>query len=46
MAAILAQMRGNAICPRLLRNLGGAQGVRIGPAARITHRGHMVDIDT
>ena len=42
---VLAQMRGDAVGARLLRDQGGADRVRIGAAARVPDRRDMVDVD-
>ena len=45
MAAVFAQMRGNAVSAGFDRNKGRAQRVRNRAAARIPQRRHMIDID-
>ncbi len=44
MPAILAQMRGDAIRTRLNREKGRAHGIRPRTAARVPHRGDVIDI--
>jgi hypothetical protein len=41
---ILAQMGGNSVCARSLRQFGSAHWIRISAAARLTHRRHVVDV--
>ncbi len=45
MAPILAQMRGDAVGARLLRDQGGADRIGMVAAARVPDRRDMVDID-
>ena len=45
MAAVLAQMRGDAVGAGLDRELGGAHRIGMAPAARIADGGDVVDID-
>src|SRR5258707_320803 len=44
-AAICTQMRRNAVGSRRLRQDGGAHRIGIVAAARLAHRGDMIDID-
>src|SRR5215475_13884226 len=44
-AAVLAQMRGDAVGSGRDRYLRGPQGIRITAATRIAHGGDMVDVD-
>ena len=44
MAAVFAQVSGDAVSTRLFRDARGAQRIRIGPATRVAHGGHVVDI--
>ena len=45
MAAILAQMRGDAVGARFRRDQRRAQRIGIGGAARVAHRRDMIDVD-
>ncbi len=45
-AAVLAQMRGDAVGAGLDRNQGRAQRIGIAPRPRIAKRGDVVDIDS
>ena len=45
MAAVLAQMRGDAVGAGRDRDLGGAQRIGMPPAARIADGGDVVDVD-
>jgi hypothetical protein len=42
--SVFAQMRGNAVSPRLHGKLRGAYGIGVRPAARISDRCDVVDI--
>ena len=46
MTAVFAQMQGNTVSPGLFRQQGGVQRLRITGPARLTQRGHMIDINT
>jgi hypothetical protein len=45
MAAVFAQMRGDAVRPRRFRQKCGTQRVRPGTATGIPYCGHVVDVD-
>ena len=45
MPAVLAEMRGDAVCPGEHGEMGGADRVRMVTATRISHCGHMIDVD-
>src|SRR4051812_38467062 len=45
MAPVFAQMRGNAVGAGFLRQQRGAHRIGIVAAARIAHRGDMIDVD-
>jgi hypothetical protein len=45
MAAVLAQMRRDAVGARRYRDLGRAQRIGMPPAARVAQGRHMVDVD-
>ena len=44
-AAVLAQMRGDAVGAGLHRQMGGAQRIGMAPAAGVADGGHVVDVD-
>jgi hypothetical protein len=46
MPTVFAQMNGDAIRAGLLGNQSRKQRIRIGSAARLTQRGHVIDIYT
>ncbi len=44
-AAVGPQVRGDARGPRLLRQAGRLDGVRVRRAARLAQRRHVIDVD-
>ncbi len=45
MAAILAQVHGDAVGTGLLRQQRGVHRIRVLGAARLAHRGDVIDVD-
>jgi hypothetical protein len=44
-AAILTQVRRDAIGARVLADTGCGNGIRLGTATRLSHGGHMINVD-